>query len=146
MLGIDTNGDCLVDRNLVMFGPAEVARAAGIPHQILPTEMVAMRLSGGGAVLRAGAGGGIGPGAPLANRGLMAMIGLLKNGRGNDTDVARTKDSDIQLAGKPDAQPPPRRFNRLDVAVFYAPPPRLQFHGWPSGDSGGPTSTRVVTA
>ncbi|MCH9002215.1 MAG: hypothetical protein IIC02_06540, partial [Planctomycetes bacterium] len=64
VVGLDTNGDCLVDRNLVMFGPAEVARGAGSPHSI-PTEMVAMKLTGGGAVLRAGAGGGVGPGAPL---------------------------------------------------------------------------------
>ena len=64
VLGIDLTGDCQVDTNLVMFGPAEVARGAGSPHSIT-TEMVALKLSGGGAVLRAGAGGGIGPGAPL---------------------------------------------------------------------------------
>ncbi|MEE9293718.1 MAG: nidogen-like domain-containing protein [Phycisphaerae bacterium] len=64
VVGVDRDGDCIVDMNLVMFGPAEVARGAGSPHSI-PTEMVAMKLTGGGVVLRAGYGGGIGPGAPL---------------------------------------------------------------------------------
>ncbi|MCH9002214.1 MAG: hypothetical protein IIC02_06535 [Planctomycetes bacterium] len=63
--------DCLVDTNLVLTGAALVGRAAGTPHSI-DTEIISMTLTGGGAVLRAGAGGGVGPGSPLP-----ASLGLI---------------------------------------------------------------------
>ncbi len=61
VVGIDTTFDCLADTNLILFGPAVVDRAAGVPHDITPTEIISMVLAGGGATMRGGAGQGVGP-------------------------------------------------------------------------------------
>jgi hypothetical protein len=75
LVGVDTDLDCVRDQNLVMFGPAMVRRTGSVDDSahypgtrpidghldVLDTEMVGMKLTGGGATLIAGAGRGAMP-------------------------------------------------------------------------------------
>ncbi len=86
VIGVDLDGDCQADVNAVLNGPAHVIRSfplddslqfpglrpLDLHRDVLDTEIIAMQLTGGGVVLRAG--GGMGQGGLRRSLGAIAEL------------------------------------------------------------------------
>lgn len=77
LIGIDLNDDCMEDSGFNLGGPMTISRSAGVPHTIVPTEIVALSLtdgSAGGVTLTAGQS--LTPGGVLLNPSLGQIFEL----------------------------------------------------------------------
>lgn len=77
LIGIDLNDDCVEDSSFNLGGPMTIHRAPGLPHMIIPTEIVALSLtddSGGGVTLTAGQA--LTPGGVFLNPSLGHIVEL----------------------------------------------------------------------